>query len=217
MTKNISLLTKSTWCSIRFGRKTAAFAACTIFSLLSSQAAQSLEPKWPAGQYRYLVVDQDVRDILTEFGRNLSITVKVSDQVVPRRIRGRLPVSGAKEFLNRLCESYGLVWYFDGAVLHVSAESEVRTELVNIGSFNPSGVNEKLQALGISDARYPIRSTPDARVMSVSGPPAYLALVRDTVSTMQKISRPRNVREVDEGDEVRVRVFRGKAGQGSGS
>ena len=214
MTRNISSLTKSCQSSIRASRKTAIFAVCTIFALLASEA-RSAEPKWPAGTYRYLVVDQEIQGILTEFGRNLGLTVKLSDQVGGRRIRGRMPVASAKEFLNRICDSYGLVWYFDGAVLHVNAESEVRTEVVGLGSVNPASITDKLQALGIADPRFPIRSTPDTGVISVSGPPVYLKLIRETLATMQKTNRPRNVREVEEGDEVRVRVFRGKAGEGS--
>jgi type II secretory pathway component GspD/PulD (secretin) len=210
MTKNISLRTKSGCGSIRAGGKFAVSAACAGLLLLASGAAQALEPKWPAGPYRYLVLDQDVRDILTEFGRNLNITVKVSEAVSGRRIRGRLPVSSAKEFLNRLCESYGLVWYYDGAVLHINDANEVRTELVDLGPVNPSSINEKLQALGIWDSRFQVRSTADARILSVSGPPPLLALIRSTVATVQKTSRPRGVREVQDGDEVNVRVFRGK-------
>jgi type II secretory pathway component GspD/PulD (secretin) len=215
MTKNISPLTNNGYRSIRSGGRSclsAAFAMCLIFA---ADSALSLEPKWPAGPYRYLVVDQDVRDMLTEFGRNLNITVKVSDQVGGRRIRGRLPIATAKEFLNRVCESYGLVWYFDGAVLHVSDQKEVQTELVDLGSEQPGGINEKLQALGIADPRFQIRSTAESRVLSVSGPPAYLAMIRQTVATLQKANRPRNVREVQDGDEVRVRVFRGKTQGGS--
>jgi type II secretory pathway component GspD/PulD (secretin) len=183
-----------------------------MFLMLPVQPAQSLEPKWPAGPYRYLVVDQDVRDILAAFGRNLNVTVKMSDQVGGRRIRGRLPVTTAKEFLARLCDSYGLVWYYDGAVLHISAENEVRTELVDLGNISPNTITDKLQALGISDPRYAIRSTGDTRVLSVSGPPSYLSAIRQTVLAMQKAATPRNVREVHDGDDIKVRVFRGKQG-----
>ena len=148
--------------------------------------------------------------MLIEFGRNLNINVKISEHVSGRRIRGRIPVTTAEQFLKRICESYGLVWYFDGAVLHVSAENEVRTELVDLGSVSPNGVNEKLQALGIADPRYAIRSTGDTKVLSISGPPPYLSLVRQTVATMQKAASPRSVREVQDGDDVKVKVFRGR-------
>jgi type II secretory pathway component GspD/PulD (secretin) len=131
----------------------------------------------------------------------------LSDQV-KGRLRGRLGVAPAREFLDRLCESYGLVWYFDGAVLHVSAKAEIRTELINIGRLPPGQVNEKLNALGIGDPRFPVRSTQDIGVVSVSGPPPFVSLVRQTLTSL---APPSPVREDSHGDEPRVRVFRGGA------
>lgn len=185
--------------------------------MLPVSPAQSLEPKWPSGPYRYLVVDQDLRDILSEFGRNLNIGVQISDQVAGRRIRGRVPITTAKEFLTRICESYGLVWYYDGAKLHINAENEVRAEMVSLGQVNPATMKERLQELGIADARYAIRSTGgDSRVLSVSGPPRYLEHIREAVAAMQKPAAPaRNVQEVPNGDYKNVRIFRG--GQNGGS
>jgi len=212
MAKNISSRTKSDGAPIHVKGGITVSAVCLGVLLLAAGPAQGLEPQWPAGPYRYIVLDQDVRDIVAEFGRNLNITIKVSEKVNPRRIRGRLPASGAKEFLNRLCESYGLVWYYDGAVLHISDSSEVRTELVDLGTVSPSSVNERLRSLGIVDSRYQIRSTQDARLLSVSGPPPYLALIRQTVAVVQKAGRPSNIREDSDGDDKSVRVFRGKGG-----
>ncbi|MBO0711688.1 MAG: hypothetical protein J2P47_10475 [Acetobacteraceae bacterium] len=144
--------------------------------------ALSLAPKWPPGPYKYLVLDQDLKGVLTEFGRNIDVTVDVSDQV-KGQLRGELPAASAEDFLNKLCESYGLVWYFDGAVLHISAKTEVRTELIKTGR-SAKDVAERLNSLGIADARFPIRTTPDAGVVSVSGPPPYRTLVRQTLAAM---------------------------------
>jgi type III secretion protein C len=147
--------------------------------------ALSLAPKWPLGPYQYLVLDQDLKGVLTEFGRNIDVPVDVSDQV-KGQLRGELPAAGAEDFLNKLCESYGLVWYFDGAVLHINAKTEVRTELIDIGRLSSKDVAERLNSLGIADARFPIRTTPDAGVVSVSGPPPYRTLVRQTLAVMAR-------------------------------
>jgi type III secretion protein C len=169
--------------------------------------ALAMEPQWPAGPYKYLVIDQDVRGVLVEFGRNVGFPVDVSDQI-KGRLRGRLGVAPAREFLDKLCESYGLVWYFDGAVLHVSTKAEIRTELINIGRLPPAEVNEKLNALGIADPRFPIRSTENVGVVSVSGPPPFVSLVRQTLTSL---APPPPVREDPRGDAPTVRVFRGGA------
>jgi len=150
---------------------------------------QALEPKWPPGPYKYLVIDQDIRDVLTEFGRHVDAPVEVSDRV-NGRLRGALPVATAKEFLNKLCESYGLVWYFDGTTLHINAKTEITTVLINTGGLPPDHLTARLNALGIADPRFPVRSTANGDIVSVSGPPPFMALVRQTLTAMASAASP---------------------------
>src|SRR5215471_2351418 len=161
---------------------TRVFTIPVVIAALASSVGSTLglEPQWPVGPYKYMVIDQDLKGVLVEFGRNVGVPVDLSDHV-KGRLRGRLGVAPAREFLDRLCESYGLVWYFDGAVLHVNAKTEIRTELVNIGRLSLDEVSEKLEALGIADTRFAMRSTQDSSVISVSGPPPFVSLVRQTV------------------------------------
>ncbi len=156
----------------------------------------------PPGPYRYLVIDQDVKGALVEFGRNVGLPVDVSDQV-KGRLRGQISTATAREFLDGLCESYGLVWYFDGTALHISAKTEVRTELVNIGRLPPAEATDKLKALGVSDDRFPVRTTEDTGIVSVSGPPPFVSLARKTLITLASRIPP------PDSGEIRVRVFRG--------
>jgi len=142
------------------------------------------------------VIDQDVKDVLMEFGRNIGVSVDVSEQVTGR-LRGRLPVVTAKEFLDKLCESNGLVWYFDGSTLHVNTKAEVKTVLIDIGRVPSKQLTTRLTALGIADERFPVRTTPNGGVVSVSGPPSYVALVRQTLTAMARLaSVPDNTRHV---------------------
>lgn len=158
--------------------------------------ASALEPKWPPGPYKYLVIDQDVKDVLSEFGRNIGVPVDVSNEVTGR-LRGRLPMVTAKDFLDQLCASYGLVWYFDGSTLHVNTKSEVKTEVIDIGRLPSKPLTARLTALGIADPRFPVRSTPHGGVVSVSGPPSYIALVRQTLTAMARAAvEPQDMRHV---------------------
>ena len=185
------------------------FALISVFSLLAPyHLARGAELKWTKEPYNYLVIDQDLRDVLVEFGRNLHVPIRLSDGVAKRRIRNELGVFPPREFLQRLCDAYGLVWYYDGAVLHVSDNSEVTTEFLNTGSIGAQTLLSKLNGLGITDARYPIR-TSNAGVITVSGPPPYLVVVRKTLDALEKANTPRPVQEVTSGDTVKVRVFRG--------
>lgn len=179
-----------------------------VFSaaLACAGSALGMEPKWPSGPYRYLVIDQDIKSVLTEFGRNTGMPVEVSDQI-KGRLRGQAAAATAtaREFIDSLCDSHNLVWYFDGAVLHINTRAEIRTELVSLGRFSPEEVSEKLTALGVADARFPVRTTDNANVISVSGPPKFVSMVR------QALQPPPRAQEEPRGDEVKVRVFRGGA------
>lgn len=192
---------------VRMPRRTLAILVFFVAAVFAGHVLAG-EPKWPPGPFKYLVIDQDVKGVLVEFGRNVRVPVDVSDQV-KGRLRGQIEVAPvtAREFLNRLCENYGLVWYFDGAVLHVSAQAETRTEFVSIGRLSPGEASEKLSALGVADARFPMRTTQDSGVMSISGPPPFVSLVRQSLAALTRRSPP--VREDDHGDEIRIRVFRG--------
>jgi type III secretion protein C len=185
-----------------------------IVVLSPAGSAWSAEPRWPKEPYRDLVIDQDLREVLSEFGRNVRVPMKVSDGIAGRRVRNDLAVAAPRDFLQRLCDSYGLVWYFDGAVLHVSDESEVRTELLNIGAVTSETLVLRLNALGVADSRYAIRASGANGVISVSGPPPYLSMVKKTVAAIEKSVAPRPVQEVIDGDTLKVRVFRGSR-QGS--
>jgi type II secretory pathway component GspD/PulD (secretin) len=170
--------------------------------------AFAAEPNWPAGPFRYLVIDQDTKDVLQEFGNITNIPIAVSEQV-KGHVRGPLPITTAENFLKQICENQGLVWYFDGVKLYVSAASEIDSLMINLGPLRLQELSDRLEKLGIADPRYLLNTTQRADVVLVSGPPRYLALVRQTYESMKQAMTPRTVTENGVGDEPRVRVFRG--------
>lgn len=191
------------WVCAAGGVRAAAMLTVVVTLLPAGPCAPALaaEPRLDPGPYPYLVVDQDIKGVLVEFGRNVGVPVDVSD-LVRGRMRGQHTAGSAREFLDGLCETYGLVWYFDGSVLHVNVKSEVRTELVDIGRVSLMEALDKLASLGVSDSRFPITRTDDIGVVSISGPPPFLHLARQTLTALAR--RPR-----DDDDEINIRVFRG--------
>lgn len=173
--------------------------------LAAGAAAQAAEPRWPEGTYKYITVDQPVADALVEFGRNIGTPVRVSKEVKGRLGTG-MPVGTAHQFLDWVCSRYGLVWHFDGATIHVFAETEVQTELIRLDANAAEGAAEKLTSLGLSDPRFPVNISEKDDMVSVSGPPSYVQLVRKALGA----SRPKP----KEGPQsIPVRVFRGKTAE----
>jgi type III secretion protein C len=76
--------------------------------------------------------------------------------------------------------------------------------VIDLGRILPTDVVSKLSRLGIADPRYPIRTTPGSGVISVSGPPPYIVLVRQTLIAMAR-------QQVPQGEDTMVRVFRGSS------
>lgn len=174
-----------------------AFLAMVSFFAVPAAAA----PKWFDTAYDYVVLDQDVRTALTEFGRNLGLPIVLSD-AVSGRVRGRIEAKSAGEFLDRLSGANGLVWYFDGSVLHVSADREFVTRVLDAGRLSGKEVARQMQEFGLADERFSLRATPSGHVIIVSGPPAYINVVEQLVERMQP-------EPLVAADDLHVRVFRG--------
>lgn len=176
------------------------FGMAMLFAAVGQAA-----PPWAETPYGYVVLDQDIRATLTDFGRNLGLAVSLSD-TVGGQVRGRIEADTAGAFLDRIADANGLNWYFDGAVLHVSTAGEYATRVIATEGVDSASVLPEMQRLGLADERFDLRSDSNGGVISVSGPPAYVAMVREFVQNMQ----PRMA--VADGDDPRVRVYRGRVG-----
>lgn len=140
---------------------------------------------WPDKPYPYVVLDQDVRDVLAAFGSNLDVPVKVSDKV-SGRVRGRLPELSPQKLLDHLAASFGLQWYYDGQVLYVTTVEEAASEMLPLGPIRFEELQASLASLKLDDPRFPPRPLASANVALVSGPPRYVALVKETMQALQQ-------------------------------
>jgi len=188
------------------GAKAAFVVGCLAAILTFGHAprANAAEPRWPAGPYKYITVDQSVTDALVELGRNMRTPVRVS-KLVKGRLSAGMPVGTAREFLDEICNRYGLVWYFDGIVMNVATEAEVQTEMIPLDANAAAHAEERLSRLGVIDPRFPVKVSEQDDVVSVSGPPAYVELVRKTLGVAAAPGP-----KPDPGKVISVRVFRGK-------
>lgn len=180
----------------------ALIGAAAAIVLFATHPATAGQPAWAGKPYEYMVVDQDVRGVLTEFGRNLGLPVVLTDKV-RGRVRGAIREKTAEAFLKRVAEGQDLTWYFDGSVLHVSADDEFSTQVIDAG-VDGAALSRELDRLELSDPRFAVRATKNSSVVGVSGPPAFQTVVRQTAERMKPPVRVA-------GDDPRVRVFRGGA------
>jgi type III secretion protein C len=187
-----------------------AIAATSLVALIyaSGGPVSAATPPWPDRPLSYAVVDQDLHDLLIDVGGKLGLRVSISD-AVRGRVHGRLPPAAPREFLDQLASIYDFDWYFDGGTLFISSASEVGSKLLNLGPVPPATLIATLDELGIADQRWPIRSSHDAGIALVSGPPRYTALVEQTLEALHKAPLAGVTVTTVNGDVTYVQVFRG--------
>lgn len=173
-----------------------------MLGVLACAPARAAEPRWPEGRYKYIAVNQSLHDALVEFGRNIGVTMRISDKV-KAQLGPTMPTGTAREFLNDLCSRYGLVWHFDGLVMNIATEAEIQTEILPLTPYAAAGAQERLSRLGVLEPRFAITVSQKDDAISISGPPSYIDLVRRTLGPAIASDQPGS-------KAVQVRVFRGQ-------
>lgn len=158
-------------------------------------AAQTNAP-WPDAPYSYYAEEQDLVDVLREFAGGFSLALQASTGV-SGQVNGRFNTDTPTEFLNRLGGVYGFNWFTHAGTLYVSRARDVRTEALSIDSGSISSLRQALLQMGLLDPRFGWGELPEQGLALISGPPAYIDLIKRTVATLPE----------GEGDQE-VAVFR---------
>ncbi|WP_439899431.1 type III secretion protein [Pseudomonas gingeri] len=171
-------------------------------SLSCGLARAADEPAWYARPYAYVLIEQDVRGALEEFGRNLDLVVVMSDKV-RGKARNHVRARTAGEFLDLVTDANGLTWFFDGNVLSISTDEETATRLFKTRGVGREQLQAYLDDLDVFGEHLSTHAGPVDDELFVSGPPAYLALIQQHLDLQRPASVPVVARERG------VRVFRG--------
>lgn len=155
---------------------TSVCSAVLALGFAGAAPAVAMEPNWPTEPYHYTVVNQDLSSVLKTFGENLGIRTTISP-AVKGVVKGTPTNASPKQFLDTLAQDYGFDWYYDGAVLSITATSEEQTQSVPLHGLSFEAARSKLEASGVLDSRFGFREGSSAGTAIVSGPPRYVALV----------------------------------------
>ncbi|WP_332766795.1 type III secretion protein [Pseudomonas koreensis] len=171
---------------------------CASLLLVTQWAIASVDD-WQVAPYPYLVIDQDVRGVLNEFGRNLDIPVVLSG-TVKGRVRGRVVEDNAREFLARVTTANGLTWYYDSHALYIDSEQDMGSQSFDTHALDRRSIERLLDGLKIVGQRISVQLNPQQNVVTVSGPPGYRTLVEQLLASLRPLPAV---------TEQGVRVFRG--------
>ena len=192
----------------RSARHGAIAALSVLLPWLSTASGLAGTMTWPDEAYDYVIVDQDIHEILANFGKNLNVKIQV-DEDIEGRVRGDWPKQQPRAFLEALAQRFGFDWYFDGHILHVTETAKSQTLLLFLGPVPFEELRSDLADLDILDPRFPLRFSPGSNLALVAGPPRYVEMVTETLAALS--SRPQATAK----PATKVTVFRGPGRQGS--
>jgi type III secretion protein C len=114
------------------------------------------------------------------------------------------PVNGAFDeqparVFARLIEAYGLAWYFDGHVIHVSSASDIRRRTIPFAPMTREAVVSLLSSLGLDDSHLPVRYSDTTAV--ASGPSEFV----DAIAAVAQAQQQTTVSPA--ADETEIPVF----------
>ncbi len=153
-------------------------------SLLIILPSHAIELNWSGQPFRYYADNDSLKELLNNFGANYSVPVSVSDKVNDR-VSGRFTPEDPAEFLDYLAQVYNLIWYFDGAVLHLYKATETRSRLLQLELLTARGLRNHLISIGIWDSRYDWRVAENKGLVYLAGPPRYVELIVETAEALE--------------------------------
>jgi type III secretion protein C len=165
-------------------------AICSIVATeMTPNVAGAASSDWRDAPYHYVVLNQSVADVLVNFGFNTGLRMSIAPEVTGIE-RGRIDAATAGSFLDALTKANDLDWYFDGSVMYVSPRSAEQTVAVPLHGVSFAVVKASLTQSEFWDDRYGLAWNGLAGFVTVSGPPSYVALIKQAIEAETLVSKP---------------------------
>jgi type III secretion protein C len=98
---------------------------------------------------------------------------------------------------NELVSAYGLVAYYDGAMVYVYSSAEITTKLLPASKSTHEQLLELASELKVLDSRFPLKlSSVASGTLRVSGPPRYVELVESLLDYVRQAGGPKRTQVV---------------------
>ncbi|MDC5840588.1 type III secretion system outer membrane ring subunit SctC [Vibrio europaeus] len=169
---------------------------------VSSTSLLAAPLDWPQRPFRYFADNDSLKELLNNFGANYGVSVAVSEKV-SEKISGRFTPEKPAEFLDYLAQIYNLMWYFDGAVLHVYKATETRSRLLQLELLTARDLRSTLISTGVWDSRYRWRAVENKGLIYLAGPPRYVDLIVQTAEALES----RLLQKANSTDELYVELI----------
>ncbi|WP_367839512.1 type III secretion system outer membrane ring subunit SctC [Paraburkholderia sp. DGU8] len=166
--------------------------------MLHASPGHAVQPVWRGEAMHYFARDTPLPELLREVVSAGGLQLKISPGV-KESVNGAFNEPPERVFA-RLTEAYGLAWYFDGHVIHVSRTRDIRSQTIPFAPMTRADVASLLSNLGLDDSHLPVRYSDTTA--GVSGPSEYVDAIADAIAQAQEqtVSTPAV-------SEMAIRVF----------
>ena len=151
--------------------------------------------------FEYYGEGDSLRKVLTALASNADISVNVSS-TIDEKFNGHLRYASSLKALDYLASAYDLIWYFDGATLHINRSAERQSQMIRLELLSTNQLKQTMQDLKLWDPRFEWRTIQHTNMIMVSGPPRYIELINETVALLQDSSDSGFV------DPLVIRIFK---------
>ncbi|MBJ7311932.1 type III secretion system outer membrane ring subunit SctC [Rugamonas sp. CCM 8940] len=121
-----------------------------------------------------------LHEVLEEFGRVYGVRLAVSANGAAI-VKGKLKADSGADFLDHMMQQYRFRWFVYNDTLYVVPRDENSSKRLEIGEDAVQDAKEALIGLGLFDSRFGWGELPDEGTVIVSGPRAYVNLVREVL------------------------------------
>jgi type II secretory pathway component GspD/PulD (secretin) len=167
------------------------YAGMFIACCASSALALPSSPRLSQRPFFYSTNGSSVADALTALSRTVHVPVRIEDEApVQGHLAGRYEMQ-PEQFLDVLAASFGLIWYYDGAVIHVEPASARASVAIQLNYAVAADVEARLERDAVENARMPISVNAKRNTLTVSGPSSYVDRVSDAVRQIEDDARAR--------------------------
>ncbi|PWC12796.1 EscC/YscC/HrcC family type III secretion system outer membrane ring protein [Brenneria roseae subsp. americana] len=148
--------------------------------------------EWNKGAYAYSAEQTPLSGILTDFANSHGVDLmlgNIADNDVTAKIRADTPVA----FLNRLALEHRFQWFVYNNALYVSPQDEQGSVRLEISEEAAPDLKQALSGIGLLDPRFGWGELPEEGVVLVTGPQAYIDLIRNFSQQREKKEERRKV------------------------
>lgn len=129
-------------------KKALVFSLCLAVSPFSVSYSQPLQSvPWATTKISLHAQDREITDLLREFASIQKLPIAISEQVIGN-VSGQFTDVDTRRFLDVICESNGLVWFYDGTKLYIETADAVVSRVMGFTHLSQQKLEDALYSIG---------------------------------------------------------------------